>query len=116
MISEESCIVLSGIVVCPGVVTSSVVVINDEKDINSVNQGDVVVIPKSNPIYVLALTKASGLICEIGGRLSHICTIAMEMGITCITQVNDATKLIKTGQIVNIDGSTGEEGFVTVYQ
>jgi pyruvate,water dikinase len=65
----------------------------------------------------MALMKASGLVCEKGGRLSHICTVAMEMGIPCVTKVKDATKFIKSGQTVSIDGNnSGEEGIVVVYE
>lgn len=45
--------------------------------------------------------------CENGGRLSHICTIAMEMGIPCITQATRAMEIILDGQTVFLDASSG---------
>lgn len=47
------------------------------------------------------------MICENGGRLSHICTIAMEMGIPCITQATRAMEIILDGQTVFLDASSG---------
>jgi pyruvate,water dikinase len=112
---EKEALTLSGVVVCPGSVKSEATIIMNVEDLNIVKQGDIVVIPSSAPVYALALMKASGLVCEVGGKLSHICTVAMEMGIPCVTQVTNATKLIQTGQTVFIDGE-GEQGYVTVSQ
>lgn len=69
--------------------------------------GKIIVIPHSSPLYAVALMSASGVICENGGRLSHICTIAMEMGIPCITQATRAMEIILDGQTVFLDASSG---------
>jgi len=46
---------------------------------------DIVVFSKSHPVYVMALFKAAGVICEYGGKLSHICIVALEIWLLCIT-------------------------------
>ena len=89
---------VSGIGVCPGVVRGEAKVLRP---------GKIIVIPHSSPLYAVALMSASGVICENGGRLSHICTIAMEMGIPCITQATRAMEIILDGQTVFLDASSG---------
>jgi pyruvate,water dikinase len=94
-----------GITVCPGVLKGKARVIHDIEDIDNTEYGEIVVLPNSDPIYAMCVMKASGLICENGGRLSHICVVALEMGLPCITQVPMATKKIRTGDIVFLDAA-----------
>jgi pyruvate,water dikinase len=49
----------------------------------------------------------SGLIAEVGGLLSHGAVIAREYGLPAVLDVCAATEIIKTGQIVEIDGALG---------
>ena len=98
---------VSGIGVCPGVVRGEAKVLRSERDIEELRPGKIIVIPHSSPLYAVALMSASGVICENGGRLSHICTIAMEMGIPCITQATRAMEIILDGHTVFLDASSG---------
>ena len=44
---------------------------------------------------------------EIGGLLTHGTVVAREYGIPAVVGVSDATKKIKTGQKIRVDGNTG---------
>ena len=50
---------------------------------------------------------AGALITEIGGTLSHGAIIAREYGLPAVLNVAAATRSIRTGQIVHVDGSQG---------
>jgi len=98
-----------GIPVCDGTVIGTVRVINDNTPIviKSIQEKEILVLPKSNPMYSLLMINASGVICEIGGRLSHLCIIAREIGVPCITQVDKATNILKDGQRILLDATNG---------
>ena len=50
---------------------------------------------------------AGAVVVETGGMLSHAATVAREFGIPCVVLVKDATRIIKDGQTVTVDGATG---------
>ncbi|HLZ68379.1 MAG TPA: PEP-utilizing enzyme, partial [Dehalococcoidia bacterium] len=55
------------------------------------------------PLFV----PAAAVVVETGGLLSHAATVAREFGIPAVVAVKGATQLIKTGQLVTVDGMTG---------
>ncbi len=101
-------VVIKGLCVCPGIVQGRARVVRSPEELEAVEYGEIVILPESHPMYALAVMKASGLICENGGRLSHICIVAMEMGIPCITQAHNATEKIKSGENIFMDANEGE--------
>ena len=99
---------LKGLSVTPGYVRAKARVIKHPDDLENIGIGEIVVLPRSHPMYAIAMMKAVGVICEIGGKLSHICLVAMEMGIPCVTQVPEATKRIPNGKFIVMDSNSGE--------
>jgi pyruvate,water dikinase len=49
----------------------------------------------------------SGLVAEVGGLLSHGAVIAREYGLPAVLDVRGATEVIKTGEVVEVDGTHG---------
>jgi phosphoenolpyruvate-protein kinase (PTS system EI component) len=49
----------------------------------------------------------SGIVTEVGGMLSHAAVIGREYGIPAVLNVAAATRLLQTGQLVEIDGNAG---------
>lgn len=101
-------VLVKGLCVNPGFVSGRSKIINSTNDIEEVTYGDVVVLPNSDPKYALAVLKASAVVCEVGGKLSHICIVTMEMGIPCITQAVDARNLIPDQTNIFVDATSGE--------
>jgi pyruvate,water dikinase len=99
--------ILAGIPVCGGVVTGQVRVITDSSQVSQVKNGDIMVVPKSHPWYALGVMRASGLICEEGAIICHICTAAKELGIPCITQAQNAVEIMKTKEKVILKADEG---------
>lgn len=100
-------ILLKGTPVSHGVASGKARVVRNSGQIDEVEHGDVMVIPDGHPSYAIGAMKASGLICEVGGRLSHICIVAIEMGIPCITQAADAMKLLEGKGYITLDANKG---------
>ena len=60
------------------------------------------------PDIIRACHKAIGIITNQGGIASHAAIISRELKIPCIVGTKNATKIIKTGDIIFMNGSTGE--------
>jgi len=69
--------------------------------------GDVLVARTTMPAWTPLFAAACAVVTETGGVLSHAAVVAREYGIPAVLGVTDATRLIKDGQLVEVDGSSG---------
>jgi phosphoenolpyruvate synthase/pyruvate phosphate dikinase len=98
---------LSGLGCCPGVVKAKVRVVKHPKEVESMN-GDILVTSSTDPGWVTLFPTASAIIVERGSLLSHSAIVSREMGIPCIVGVTGLLKTLKSGDLIEMDGSTGE--------
>jgi phosphohistidine swiveling domain-containing protein len=99
--------VLRGTPASGGVVTQKARVILDPGEA-SLEPGEILVAPSTDPGWTPLFLTAGGLVMEMGGPMSHGAIVAREYGIPAVVGVPDATELIKTGQRITVDGSAGE--------
>jgi phosphohistidine swiveling domain-containing protein len=99
--------IIRGIGCSEGVVTGRAVLMGDYDDSISVTENDIVVTISADPGWIPLLLNCAGMITEMGGILSHICTIARENDKPIVVGVKGATEYIKNGQTISIDGSNG---------
>lgn len=97
---------LKGIGCCPGIVRGKVKVISDPDKASPLN-GDILVTSSTDPGWVTLFPAASGIITERGSVLSHSAIVSQEMGKPCIVSVPGLLKTLKTGDEIEMDGSTG---------
>ncbi|MBW1790224.1 MAG: hypothetical protein JRK53_27040, partial [Deltaproteobacteria bacterium] len=97
---------LVGTPVSAGVVSGPVKVLrtSDEKPIL---RGDILVTIATDPGWTTLFINAGGVLLETGGALQHGASVAREMGKPCIVGIEDVTKILKDGQTVELDGTTG---------
>ena len=100
--------ILKGIPASPGIGSGIVKILKSPKEIDRIEKGDVLVAPMTSPDYVPAMKKASAIITNEGGMTSHAAIVSREMGTPCVVGAKDATKILKDGQIVTVNGKTGE--------
>lgn len=98
---------LKGIGCCPGRVRAKAMVILDPNEVSSLN-GCILVTSSTDPGWVTLFPSASAIIVERGSLLSHSAIVSREMGIPCIVSVTGLLKTVKTGDEIEMDGSTGE--------
>lgn len=98
---------LKGIGCCPGRVKAEVQVVLNPKEVNSLN-GKILVTSSTDPGWVTLFPSASAIIVERGSLLSHSAIVSREMGIPCIVGVTGLLRTLKSGDIIEMDGSTGE--------
>lgn len=98
---------LKGIGCCPGRVRAKVRVVLNPNEISSLD-GDILVTSSTDPGWVTLFPSASAIIVERGSLLSHSAIVSREMGKPCIVSVTGLLKTLKTGDLIEMDGSTGE--------
>ncbi len=90
-----------------GIGFGKVVRINSSNEIDKVKLGDVLVTEMTSPDFVPAMKKAGAIITDKGGQTSHAAIVSRELGIPAVVGTKTATKLLKTDQVVTVNGSTG---------
>ncbi|EEB74983.1 phosphoenolpyruvate synthase [Thermococcus sp. AM4] len=106
-VTEEAEVILKGLGASPGIGAGRVVVIFDASEIDKVKEGDVLVTTMTNPDMVPAMKRASAIITDEGGRTSHAAIVSRELGIPAVVGTKVATKVLKTGDYVTVDGTRG---------
>ena len=100
-------IILKGIGASSGVSFGPVNVILDIKNTTSFINKQVLVTQMTTPDWTPIMKRASAIITQSGGATAHAAIVSRELGIPCIVGAKDATNILKTGQEVTVDGSTG---------
>jgi len=104
---DQESLSFKGIPASQGILTSKIRVINKIEEISSVQMGEILVVPKTDPGWTPVFSKLGGLITETGGILSHGAVVAREYGVPSVTNITSACQLFKTGQVVTINGYNG---------
>jgi len=104
---KEPEIIISGSPASEGIARGIVKVIKQIEDFVSLNKGDILVVDKITPDYVLWMRKAGGIITNVGGMTSHAAVISREYGIACIVGTENATQILRNGDFVEVNGSSG---------
>jgi pyruvate,water dikinase len=98
---------LEGIAVSPGVVTGTARVILRADEHEQVLHGEILIAPFTDPAWSPYFITAAGVVMEQGGILSHGSIVAREYGLPAVTNVASATRVIRTGDLVQVDGNRG---------
>ncbi|GLZ15947.1 hypothetical protein Acsp04_61820 [Actinomadura sp. NBRC 104425] len=99
--------VLTGLAACPGMATGPARIINDPAEATDLEPGEILVAPMTDPGWTPLFSSASAVVVNIGSTLSHAAIVSRELGIPCVLGVRHATKRIKNGTMLTVDGTTG---------
>jgi pyruvate,water dikinase len=69
--------------------------------------GDVLVAVTTTPAWTPLFAMASAVVTDIGGPLSHSSIVAREYGIPAVMATGIATRRIRNGQVITVDGAAG---------
>jgi len=98
---------IKGIGGSTGQATGKVCVVRSPAEFDKLMLGDILVCTYTDPEWTPLFTLAAGVVVDTGGTLSHAAIVAREYNIPAILATGDATKKLKDGERVMIDGSTG---------
>lgn len=101
-------LMLKGLAASEGVSQGKVQILESGEDLSGFHEGDILVTTLTDPTMVSAMVKAAAIVTDIGGITSHPAILSREMGIPCVVNTKTATKQLKNGMIVKVNGSTGE--------
>jgi len=101
-------VLLRGQGASPGLASGPVKIISSAKEIGKIDNGDVLVASMTNPDFVPAMKKAVAIVTDRGGQTSHAAIVSRELGVPCVVGTEKATKILKNGQIVTVNGTKGE--------
>jgi phosphoenolpyruvate synthase/pyruvate phosphate dikinase len=98
---------ITGIAGSPGTIEGTARVVMTVDEFDEVRQGDILVCQMTNPAWVVLFTKIAGLVTDTGGTTSHPAVLSREFGIPAVVGTSVATKRIKTGDRILVDGTAG---------
>ena len=114
-ICNEGRILLQGQGASPGIATGRVVIVDEVSDLGRIQDGDIMVTTITNPDMVPVMRRVSAIITDEGGMTCHAAVVSRELGTPAIVGTKNATRVLKEGDIITIDGKKGIifEGDVT---
>jgi pyruvate,water dikinase len=103
---EAGTVNLTGIGVSPGVVEGNARVVTDP-GFADVEPAEILVSPTTDPSWSSIMFISTALVVDIGGALSHAAIVARELGIPCVVNTINGSRLIRTGDRLRVDGNAG---------
>ncbi|HVW32205.1 MAG TPA: PEP-utilizing enzyme, partial [Acidimicrobiia bacterium] len=97
---------LSGMAVSPGVVEGRARVVRDPLA-DALEPGEILVCETTDPSWTSLFLVAAGLVIDVGGPLSHGAILARELGVPCVINTRTGTAVLRTGDRLRVDGTTG---------
>jgi phosphohistidine swiveling domain-containing protein len=99
---------LTGIAASTGVVSGRARIALTPGEGAEIEPGEVLVAPFTDPGWTPLFTVAGAIVMDLGGLLSHGAIVAREYGIPAVVNTRTATSTLRTGQLVTVNGTTGE--------
>ena len=97
----------SGIAAAPGVARGAARVVRHPHESNHFKSGEVLVAPSTDPGWTPLFLRASAIVMETGGYLSHGAIVAREFGIPAVVNIPGVLRDIADGDVLTVDGDTG---------
>lgn len=99
---------ITGRVACMGgIIKGRAKICLDKKEIGKVKKGDILVAQFTTPDFVPAMERAVAIIADQGGVSSHAAIVSRELGVPCVIDTKNATRIIKDNDLVEVNAKTG---------
>lgn len=98
---------IKGTIAYKGVVRGKARVLFTSREIKRVKKGDILVCNLTNPDYNPVFKKIAGIVTDEGGILCHSAIMAREFKIPCIIGTKIATRVIRDGDMIEINAHNG---------
>jgi pyruvate,water dikinase len=101
-------VLVSGLAASPGIASGRVRVLTSPTEADQLVAGEILVAKMTNPDWVPTIRRAAALITDGGGITCHASIVARELGVPCVVGTRSATAVLRTGEVVTVDGSRGQ--------
>lgn len=96
-----------------GVFEGAVRVVLDPESEDTLDDGEILVCKFVDPGWTALVSLAGALVTDIGSPASHGAIVARELGIACVVGTGNGTRSLRTGDVVRVDGTSGEVTVLT---
>jgi phosphohistidine swiveling domain-containing protein len=97
---------VSGIGASSGVVQGIARVVTDPS-FADVEPGEILVAQSTDPSWASIMYVSAGLVVDVGSMISHAAVVARELGLPCVVNVGTATRALRDGDVIRVDGDKG---------
>ena len=98
---------LNGAPASPGTIEGPARVVRSVTEIADVRDGEILVCGSTSPAWAPIFSKITGTVTDVGGVMSHAAIVCREYGLPAVVGTGRATAMIRTGQMIRVDGSAG---------
>ena len=105
--SDANSLMLTGFPASAGKVTGKAHVMLSAMELFDLEEGEILVTEATSPNWTPAFAIIAACVCDGGGSLTHAATVSREYGIPCVVGTSVATQRIKTGDLIEVDGTKG---------
>lgn len=106
---------IKGMTAFAGKVRGIAKIIEVVKDMPKLEEGEILISPATNPDLVPAMKKAGAFVTDTGGITCHAAIVSREMKKPCVTGTKIATKIIKDGDLIEVDADNGVVRIIKKY-
>jgi pyruvate,water dikinase len=111
-LKERSSVLTTGRAVGTKIGAGKVRIVNDVKEMDRFQPGEVLVADITTPDWEPVMKIASAIVTNKGGRTCHAAIVSRELGLPAIVGAGNATEVLKDGDEVTVSCAEGETGFV----
>jgi phosphoenolpyruvate synthase/pyruvate phosphate dikinase len=104
---DKSITEIKGTMASAGLVRGIAKVLAGKEELHKVETGDVLVTSMTTPDFIIAMEKAVAFVTDEGGILCHAAIVSREMGKPCIIGTNIASKVLKDGDLLEVNANEG---------
>jgi pyruvate, water dikinase len=101
-------VLVSGLGASPGTASGTVRVLRSPEEGRRLQAGEVLVAPMTSPDWVPAIRRAAALVTDSGGMTCHAAIVSRELRIPCVVGTRSATRVLRDGELVTVDGAHGK--------
>ncbi len=98
----------TGFAASPGTVEGKARVCRLASEIRDLQAGEILVAPTTSPTWAPAFSKIKACVTDVGGIMCHAAIVCREYGMPAVVGTGHATSILKTGQLIRVNGTTGE--------
>jgi pyruvate,water dikinase len=107
---KKGVLITSGQAVGNKVASGKARILHSPKDADKLGKDEIVVTELTSPDWDPILKNAAAIVTDKGGRTSHASIVARELGVPAVVGCNNATTIIKEGQLITVACCEGKTG------